>query len=985
MAASDSFQLTFLFTDIEGSTRLWEDYPVAMARALMRHDAILRSQIAAHGGRVFKTVGDAFCAVFPESRDAVLAGVDILRELEAEPWEETGPLRVRMAVHCGTPSQREGDYFGPPVNCVARLLHAGYGGQFLISAAVASRVADSLPDLVNLVDLGTHRLRDVKDPMRVFQVAAAGLAQHFPPIRTLEYDPHNIPAQMSSFIGRHHELADILEVLRQPDIRLVTLTGPGGVGKTRLAMQVAMQARKDFPDGRYLVSLASLIDAGAVTGTILRDLGVPDAPDAGEIDRLVDFLRHKQMLLVLDNFEHVLDASDVVLQVLTACAGITLLVTSRIPLHVYGEHEYPVVPFVVPDVNAPEDVGAIATNEAVTLFCDRARAVRSGFSLTPGNATDIAEICSKLDGLPLGIELAAARSKLLSPQALLERLSGRLSFLEGHTRGVPERQQTIRATIQWSYDLLAPQERALLRWLTVFAGGFTSDAAEQLVTRIRKVRGDSPDFPIPDAMTGIELLIDNSLIRVQESGSGEPRLMILETVREFGHDQMRVSREMEAVQREHAAWCTDLAITARAAYTRPDETAWLDRLVTEHDNLRAALTWLGRQVGREDLSQARLAANLWWFWLHRRYASEGREWLRQAIGHAEGAAPGDIADALNGAGVLAYMQADNRLALMYFRRCLEMRREHGTPRDLSSVLNNLGNVLRSQGELDEAIRSYQEAADVARSGGEQRILGTMLSNLGNVLQTRGEYERAIQIHHEALAVQLEQGHLRGANTTRGNLGDTCVAAGRFEEAHKWYQMAADEFVALGDVGSAAHAWLGMGVVACYLHDLDMATEHVNRAIPEFEKDVSIDSLVSARMLEARVAFEQGNLQVCRAILMQQIDPVLQLGEDERLVLLIEWLARVALSSGDAALAARWFGSADALREREVIYLMQADEPEREATYQKMKDLLGNAVYDYVRSEGANLTLHGCLDDIRAWHSGTHRNAGPVSGGIPQGV
>jgi class 3 adenylate cyclase len=447
--------VTFLFTDIEGSTKLWERSPEAMSHALARHDKILRETIEIHGGHVFKTVGDAFCAAFSTATDALKAALESQRRLFFSEWEQIGPLRVRMALHTGAAEGRDGDYFGPPLNRVARLLSAAHGGQMLLSVTTQELARDQLPADVELWDLGQHRLKDLGRPEHVFQLATSGLPADFPPLHTLDVHPNNLPLPSTPLVGREREVGEVAERVRSEEARLLTLTGPGGTGKTRLGLQAAADVLEDFSDGVFFVALATITEPELVVSTIARALGVKESAELSLMESLKNYLRDKHLLLVLDNFEQVLEGAPLVGELLGACPNLKVLATSRIPLKLYREQEYLVPPLSLPDLRVMPSLEVLTQYEAVKLFVERARAAKANFEVTNENAPAIAEICARLDGLPLAIELAAARVKVLTPQKMLDRLSDPLKFLTKGARDLPERQRTLRATMEWSHALKA--------------------------------------------------------------------------------------------------------------------------------------------------------------------------------------------------------------------------------------------------------------------------------------------------------------------------------------------------------------------------------------------------------------------------------------------------------------------------------------------------------------------------------------------------
>src|SRR5215212_6724360 len=509
MSALPTGTVTFLFTDIEGSTRLWERDSSAMQQALARHDEVLRSAIKANGGFVFKTMGDAFCAAFPTVPGALEAALSAQRALLVDVDQgEAGALMVRMALHTGSAEERDGDYFGPPLNRAARLLSAAHGGQVLLSLPTQELVRDQLPSEVSLRDLGEKYLKDLFRPERIFQLLAPDLLSEFPPLRTLDAHGNNLPVQPTPLVGREREVGEVAERVRSEEVRLITLTGPGGTGKTRLALQAAADLMDEFSDGVFFVALATITELDFVASTIALALGVKESAEQSLMESLKNYLRDRRLLLVLDNFEQVLEGAPLVGELVGACPKLKVLATSRIPLKLYGEQEYPVPPLSLPDPRVTPPLEVLTQYEAVRLFVERARAIKADFSVTNENAPAVAEICARLDGLPLAIELAVAHVKVLTPQKMLDRLGDPLKFLTKGARDLPERQRTLRATMEWSHALLEEGEKVLFARLSVFAGGRTLEAIEVICD----AEGDLP----VEILDGVESLVDKSLLREEE-------------------------------------------------------------------------------------------------------------------------------------------------------------------------------------------------------------------------------------------------------------------------------------------------------------------------------------------------------------------------------------------------------------------------------------------------------------------------------------
>ena len=582
--------VTFLFTDLEGSTRLWEEHPDAMRAALARHDEILRDAVEKYEGQVVKTTGDGLHAAFGTAHDAVAAAIEAQRGLDAEPWTLPDPLLVRMGVHTGEADVREGDYFGTAVNRAARVSAAAHGGQVIVSHATEELVRDQLPAEVALEDLGEHHLRDLARPERVFQVHAPGLAEDFPPLRSLDAFPGNLPARQTSFVGRDKELGKIADALRSAP--MVTLTGVGGVGKTRLAVQVAAQVLPHYPDGAWLCELATADSPDTLAQVVATALAVPTRAGMDLAESVVEYLRSKHLLLVLDNCEHLLDAAgDLAEQIVETCPNVCLLTTSREGLAVDGEQVIPLRSLGLPGANA--DTDAIEATDAVQLFIERARAAQADFSVATSDLPAVAEVCRRLDGMPLAIELAAARAVAMSPSEIASLLDERFRLLTGGRRSAVERHQTLRATVDWSYDLLAERERLVFDRLGVFAGTFDGAAATAVVS------GEGIErFDVLDALTD---LVAKSMVVAERTDDGTTRYHLLETLRQYAREQLDETGTADDWRRRHAEHYAAFAEDVGTALLGPDEIASRHRMLDDLDNLRAAVTWA---LDRDDEADA---------------------------------------------------------------------------------------------------------------------------------------------------------------------------------------------------------------------------------------------------------------------------------------------------------------------------------------------------------------------------------------------
>ncbi|HLZ61381.1 MAG TPA: tetratricopeptide repeat protein [Ktedonosporobacter sp.] len=844
--------ITFLFTDIEGSTVRWERYPEEMRQALARHDELLLHIMEAHQGVVFKTVGDAFYVAFATAGDAVRAAIAAQRLLVEEQWpEEIGPLQVRMALHTGEVERRGNDYFGQSLNRVARILAAGHGGQILLSQITRGLIRDALPVGVSLRDLGEHRLKDIQSPETIFQVMLAGFPSEFPPLKTLDRHPNNLPTQLTPFVGRKQELEAVSTLLLQREVRLTTLVGPGGTGKTRLGLQVVAEIADHFPDGVYFVDLSSLRGIDAVITAIAQVLNLRDVSDRTVLEHLKEHLQGS-MLLLLDNFEQVIEAAPIVHELLIASRTLKILITSRAILHLHGEHEFRVNPLIVPELKPPFDVSDLSQYDAITLFIQQAQTVKSDFRLSDTNVSAVVDICRRLDGLPLAIELAAARINLLPPQAMLKRLKYRLNLLKDGKRDRAERQQTLRHTISWSYDLLDEEEKMLFTWLSIFQNGCTLEAIEE-VCPIEEFHSDLLDI--------LNSLVDKSLLRQQWQESEEARFMLLSTIREFAQEQLAATeKEAELLQR-HLFYYLKLAEQANPALIGSEQKLWLNRLEGEHDNLQAALDWC--EQNKQTEVGLRLAGSLWRFWLMHGHLYTGRSWLERLLSEDDTAPPQVKAKALEGAFILACRQKDHERATTLanealqlaqplgleevmssayatlaeismsrgdsqhatelFEKSLQLERTLGNKRGVAGLLNNLGNVALQQGKVHRSAMLLEESLFYFREIGDKLSIASVLNNLGEVERHRRNFEQAAILYEESLQLSRELHYTWGIAAALVNLGDVTYVLKKYEPALHTYQESLQLFYELGDKLGVVLCLEGIATVCASLKFYERAT------------------------------------------------------------------------------------------------------------------------------------------------------------------
>src|SRR5579872_3416765 len=772
--------VTFLFSDIEGSTERWERHREAMRASVRRHEELMRSAIQAHNGSVFKTIGDAFCAAFFSVADAIAAALDAQRALLGEDWSSIGGLKVRMAIHTGHTEERDGDYFGPAVNRVARLLAIGHGSQVLVSGASADLVQGELPPQAALRDLGAHRLKDLTHPEQVYQLVAPGLPVDLPPLRSLEALPNNLPLQLTSFVGRELEVLSVIEALNKT--RLLTFVGSGGVGKTRLALQVGADLLDSYPDGVWLIELAPISDGSLIAPTVASVFQVREAPDQPIQEALVRALRPRHALLIFDNCEHLVEpAARLIDALLRQCPTLRIIATSRQGLGIAGEVVHRVASLAVPEETSTLNAEDALRYGAIALFAERAIAATGSFRLTDDNAPVVARICRRLDGIALAVELAAPRLKVLSVEQLEAKLNERFRILTGGSRTALPRQQTMRAMVDWSYDLLSEDEKTLFRRLAIFAGGWSLEAATEICS------DDALEsWAVLDLL---QSLVDKSMVIAELSGA-EQRYRLLESQRQYALELLERSGELEPMQTKHAQYFAGWVHNVIKNIDSTPLKSWLNKVDIEYDNIRATLQW--SLFGEAEVQLGiTLACDLAEFWKERGFEAEGRKVL-QVIDSLE--APEDInlraalllarcnlfdvgtdwnemqrlaeaalainrqsgtdigvADALRHRAEAKLRRLHNAEAAEDLNEALTIAESHKALALKAKIKSAIGRNLLFWGKPDEAMQVYQEVLHLARASGQDSIKDVALSNLAEAAFIRGNAEQALELAREAAA------------------------------------------------------------------------------------------------------------------------------------------------------------------------------------------------------------------------------------------
>jgi len=1023
MPALPTGTVTFLYTDIEGSTRLLQALEERYADVVAEQRRQVIDKVQSHVGVVVDAVGDSVFAAFARAKDAAAAAIDIQQSIVTHPWPPGGLVRIRMGLHTGEPVRVEAGYVGLDVHRAARICAAGHGGQILLSQTTRELIADELPPGADLRDQGQHRLKDLARPLHLYQLIVPELPSDFPPLKTLSVLPNNLPNLLTTFVGRTREMADIKEKLKRE--RLVTLVGVGGGGKTRLALQVAAELLDTYPDGVWLAELTILTDAALITHTVASILGIREEPGRPILQTLLDYLKPRRLLLILDNCEHLLrETAGLAHTLLHASPNLRILATSREPLHVKGEATYPVPSLQVPETSDVTDEQLLEF-EAARLFIDRAVAVLPSFTLQREKAETVATICRRLDGIPLAIELAASRIRVLSPEQIAERLDDRFALLTGRRVGAPQH-QTLQATMDWSYDLLSPREQVAMRRVSVFPGGFTLDAAE-------RVCGDEP-LDTADMLDFVTNLVDKSLVKYQPD---KARYDLLETVRQYAWNRLQEAAEEDPIRARHLEFFLKFAESAGLRLRTTEAAKWFDRLEVEHDNLRAALRW---SLERDDVtSAAQIGSAMWWFWFVRGHWSEGQDWLERILLRI-----GQLAiraKILNGAAMLAYYQRNYERAEALANEALSFCHSLADSAGTAYALCLLAEIERTREVYDrvvalgeESVTLFQSVGDTWGSAFSRLVLGSTierddrlravslledslklfrvsgdpwgitnaLTRLGRAARAKGDYARAEALYGECRVLSEQLRDDWGVASALVNLGFVTRMRGNYNLARKLLDQSLALFERLGDKSMSTYPQAELAVLALYEGNSERAARLLTEAV-HFCRQSRGDKLGLAACLNrlGLVRQVEGSLDEARALHEESLtyfrDLHDKLGvasclsdlgklhlsegmpedsarlQKESLILrkefginhgvaeCMERLAAIAARQGDHTRAARLFGAANATREAIGVPLPPTDRSDQERSISTVKSELGDTAFTAAWSEGRDLSLEQAVD------------------------
>ncbi|MGB3495183.1 MAG: tetratricopeptide repeat protein [Elainellaceae cyanobacterium] len=953
--------VTFLFTDIAGSTRLWEQSPEIMRQSLQRHDALVEECIRNAGGLTIKPrgEGDSFFAVFNRATEAVTAATYLQQCLDQEEWHPDTPLKVRVALHTGEADLRDGDYYGPTVNRCARLRSIGHGGQVLLSHATYELVQDSLPEAITLQNLGRHRLRDLQRPEEVFQLIHPDLPSEFPPLRSLNVVPNNLPQQLTSFVGREQETREVMQLLKTT--RLLTLTGTGGCGKTRLALQAAVEVLENYTDGVWFIDLAPVTDPNLISQTVAKALNVKEEPGCSLNETLLKVLHNTSSLLVFDNLEHLMQARDLLSHLLQQSnPSLRVLVTSREILRIPGETILRVPSLSIPSPHQLPTLESLTQYEAVRLFVERAAVARPSFSVTSENAPAVAQICHRLDGIPLAIELAAARIRVLTVDQINQRLNERFRLLTGGSRTLLPRQQTLRALLDWGYNLLSEAEKKLCYRLSVFVGGWSLDAAEAVCT------GDGIDeFEVLDLLSS---LIDRSMVVVEEKDMGL-RYRFLETIRQYGQERLLEGGEKHQLEQRYSDFFSRLAEEAAPKLQTVAAGEWLAKLDVEMNNLRAVLRFYERSDNRAEAGLT-LVLHLVMFWTLRGHWVEGREWLEKVLAKGWVRSPKTRTQVLDYISGIALRQGDYDMTKQLYEDSLHETSHTQTdgasdPLDLARQLFNLGLVDLCQANYPAARSLFQKSLTIQQQFNDRPAMASSLYVLGLVAEYQVMFDQAQALYNESIQIWQETGDRYSLAYAIQGLGNLAEKQGDYDTAQSLYQKSLDMRRELGDRQGIAFSLICFGSLAERQGNYDGARSLYNDGLSIQRELGDRNGMPNSLIYLGRVAEKEASFVTAQSFYKQALAICREQNQQLQTILCLEGIARVQIAHQTCEAAVQLLSRASVIRKEIECPVAPFEQELHDQALEAAQAQIGTDAFNHLWTTGQTLSLSAVMEEYLA--------------------
>ena len=939
-------KVTFLFTDIEGSTRLAQEFPESLPAALEKHHSILQEAIESNNGFVFKIVGDAFCCAFKKADDAVRAAVDAQINLANENWDDV-KIRIRIGIHSGNAEWNGKTYMSYIVLArTARVMSAAYGEQIIISNDAYELCFPKLGfwdekggSNVSFRDLGVRRLKDVIEPIRLFQVVSKELREEFPPLKTLDARPNNLPVQLSGFIGRADEIKHAKELLKKN--RLLTLTGTGGLGKTRFSLQVAADLIDDFANGVWFAELAAVSDPVFLPITIINDLGLKEEQKKTPEETLADYLKDKEILIVLDNCEHIIEScAKLTENLLLKCPKLKVIATSREALNCIGEQTYRIPPLTLPDPNHENTPEQLIQYESVRLFIERALAVNPKFRVTNENAPALAEVCLRLDGIPLAVELAATRTKILSVEKIYERLDDRFNLLTGGKRTALPRQQTLRALIDWSYDLLSENEKILWSRLSVFSGGWTLEAAEKVCSDETISKNDILEL--------LSQLSEKSVIIYDEI---KDRYRILESLKQYGIEKLSDGKEIFL---QHLNYFLELSEKAKPELIGENTKFWMHKIEADHNNFISAIEWSVRNENSE--KGIITAAALGRFWNITGQYSTGIRIIEIILESAGALCKSSKVNVLNWIGSFKSSQGDYEQAKKYYEEILIIRKETGDKSGIAGSIHNLGNVALSQGDYEKAKKYYEESLAIYKEIGDKIGIATPILSLGNVALNQGDYEQAKKYYEESLVIKKEIGNKDGIARSINNLGNLAYYQGDYEQADKYYKESLHICKEIGSKNGIAASISNLGSVASNLGDYELAKKYYEESLAIRKEIGNKNGIAESIKNVGNVAYDQGDYKQSKKLFEESLSIYKEIGYKIGMADSINYLGNAAYRLGEFEKAIKLLSASEKVLESMGAVLVKKEQKIKDENIAKLHEQLCDEEFDKYREEGRKMTL-----------------------------